>query len=73
MAGKYWENEQPEIVETKWMILEYYRQAGKLRIIRKIIRDGGTHFRTLTIDRRDIKEGPEVLRLLESALQDWKN
>ena len=70
MAGKYWEEEVPEAVEGKFVTFKYYREAGRLQIIRRILTQHGEKLRTVTLSRKDFDE--RTRRLFLDLLSDWK-
>ena len=71
MVGKYWELEQPETVEGKFVTFKYYREAGRLQIIRRILTQHGEKLRTITLDRRDFDD--QTRRFFLDLLTNWKN
>ncbi|MCL6480075.1 MAG: hypothetical protein K6T65_17050 [Peptococcaceae bacterium] len=73
MSTKFWEEEEPESVETPWLKLQFYRRHGKLAITKKYQRDGAARFKTVYLDRRDFTNDPEIAQLFETVISDWKN
>ena len=71
MAGKYWEEEVPEAVEGKFVTFKYYREAGRLQIIRRILTQHGEKLRTVTLSRKDFKDD-QTRRFFLDLLTDWE-
>jgi len=70
VAGNWWENEIPEVVESKFVAFKYYREAGKLQVVRRILTQNGERLRTVTLSRKDFDD--KARRLLASVLTDWQ-
>lgn len=62
MPGKFWENEEPEVIEGRFLEWRYYPVAGKLQLTHKRMTELGTKYRTITVDYRDLT--PEVKKIL---------
>lgn len=64
---KFWEKEEPEIIEKNGLIWRFYPKAKKLQITRiDYYRNGETRYRTITLDSRAIT--PDAVALLENFL-----
>ncbi|MCL6610100.1 MAG: hypothetical protein K6T66_01020 [Peptococcaceae bacterium] len=72
MSTKFWENEVPQTAEGRWLKLEYFPQHGKLTATKTIRRDGAVKFKSITMDKRDFLESPEIAQLMETVVNDWK-
>jgi len=66
MAGRFWEEEEPEVVEGKYLDWKYFPVAGKLQVIKKRMTDLGMQYKTITIDARDIT--PDVREMMRKFL-----
>lgn len=78
MTGKYWENETPQVIETKKNVLQFYPQARKLSVARPYWTDADGNQRqgkTVTLDLEslmmaDCKAG--ALSMFDEILQMLK-
>jgi hypothetical protein len=67
MAGRFWENEQPEVVEGRYVTWQFYPKARVLQITQiKTDQYGIEKRRTISIGRQDLTD--DVMDLLEKFL-----
>ncbi|MDR1874191.1 MAG: hypothetical protein LBQ90_04150 [Synergistaceae bacterium] len=75
-TGKYWEDEQAQIVDTGKNVMRFFPKAEKLQVSMPYWTDkDGTQKpgKTITLDVKAIRETPEAVELLKQILAEKKS